>query len=230
MAAAPTILDREVYTEPEAARLLRVAPSTLHYWLEGEGGRGKSHQPILRLERRGRGAGVMWAEFVEAGLLREYRAKRVPMAKLRKFISLLRDGLGVPYPLADRRPFVDQGKGRDLLWEAQMNSGLEAEFFLVALAGQQLVLTPPSQSFVDRVEWEGDTASGYRPHDDPNSLVRCFPTIRFGRPSVHGVSTEAIWEQSIAGLDTDEIASTFEIPERDVFWALTYETSVRLPA
>ena len=29
------VLDREMYSEVEAARLLRVAPSTLHYWLEG---------------------------------------------------------------------------------------------------------------------------------------------------------------------------------------------------
>jgi hypothetical protein len=30
-----TILDREMYNESVAARLLRVAPSTLHWWLEG---------------------------------------------------------------------------------------------------------------------------------------------------------------------------------------------------
>jgi hypothetical protein len=30
-----TILEREMYTEAAAARLLRVAPSTLHWWLEG---------------------------------------------------------------------------------------------------------------------------------------------------------------------------------------------------
>jgi hypothetical protein len=29
-----TILDREMYPEAAAARLLRVAPSTLHWWLE----------------------------------------------------------------------------------------------------------------------------------------------------------------------------------------------------
>jgi hypothetical protein len=29
------ILDRELYSEAEAARLLRLAPSTLHWWLEG---------------------------------------------------------------------------------------------------------------------------------------------------------------------------------------------------
>jgi uncharacterized protein (DUF433 family) len=220
------LLDREVYSEGEAARLLRVAPSTLHYWLEGEGGRGKSHEPVIRPERRGRGASVTWAEFVEAGLLREYRTKQVHMSTLRRFIELLRDEFDVPYPLADRRPWIDKGAGRGLVWDAQVGSGLDAEHALVALASNQYVLTPPSQSFFDRVDWEGDTPMGYRPHDDPASHVRCLPTVRFGRPSVQGISTAIIWEQHSAGLDNDEIAVTYEIDEDEVFWAIAYEHSV----
>lgn len=37
-----------MYSEAEAARLLRVAPSTLHYWLEGSTRRGTSYLPIFR--------------------------------------------------------------------------------------------------------------------------------------------------------------------------------------
>jgi uncharacterized protein (DUF433 family) len=221
-----TLLEREVYSEAEAARLLRVPSSTLHYWLEGEGGRGKSHDPIIRPVRKGRGASVTWAEFVEAGLLREYRTKHVQMSTLRKFIDLLRGEFGVPYPLADRRPLIDKGTGRDLVWQAQIGSGLDAEYALVALAGDQLVLTAPSQSFFDRVDWDGDTPAGYRPHDDPASQVRCLPTVRFGRPSVDGISTSAISEQHASGLDEDEIALTYGISEDAVFWALAYERSL----
>ena len=43
-----TVLDREMYTKAEAARLLRVSPSTLHYWLEGGERRNKTYQPIIR--------------------------------------------------------------------------------------------------------------------------------------------------------------------------------------
>ncbi|MDQ3502239.1 MAG: hypothetical protein M3486_01290 [Actinomycetota bacterium] len=68
------LLEREMYAEAEAARLLDVAPSTLHYWLEGKTGRGgKVHRPVIRQEPKGTGAPVTWAEFVEAGLLRQYR-------------------------------------------------------------------------------------------------------------------------------------------------------------
>lgn len=65
------LLDREMYAEAEAARLLRVAQSTLHYWLEGGKQRGKTYRPIIRPEATGQRS-VTWAEFVEAGLLREY--------------------------------------------------------------------------------------------------------------------------------------------------------------
>jgi len=45
-----TILDREMYTEAAAARLLRVAPSTLHWWLEG---RPPRYRPVIRVEPTG---------------------------------------------------------------------------------------------------------------------------------------------------------------------------------
>src|SRR5512135_3160473 len=61
-----TILYREMYTEAAAARLLRVAPSTLHWWLEG---RPPRYRPVIRMLPTG-SRNVTWAEFVEAGLLR----------------------------------------------------------------------------------------------------------------------------------------------------------------
>jgi hypothetical protein len=42
------ILDRELYNEVEAARLLRLAPSALHWWLEGAERRGRACRPVLR--------------------------------------------------------------------------------------------------------------------------------------------------------------------------------------
>lgn len=106
-----------MYSEADAARLLRVPQSTLHYWLEGGERRGRTYRPVIRPEPRGERASVSWAEFIEAGLLRTYRRDRhVPMAELRSFIDRLRDRYGIPYPLADRRPFVFD---RRLVHEAQ---------------------------------------------------------------------------------------------------------------
>jgi uncharacterized protein (DUF433 family) len=83
-----TILEREMYTEAAAARLLRVAPSTLHWWLEG---RPPRYRPVIRVEPTN-SRNVTWAEFVEAGLLRSYRREHdVPLKELREFIDRLRE-------------------------------------------------------------------------------------------------------------------------------------------
>jgi uncharacterized protein (DUF433 family) len=220
-----SVLDRDMYSEAEAARLLRVPQSTLNYWLEGGERRGKVYRPVIRPEPRGERAPVTWAEFIEAGLLRAYRRDRnVPMAELRSFIDQLRDRYGIPYPLADRRPFV---LDRQLVHAAQDEAELDASFCLVAEVRGQLVLTAPSDEWFGRVTWEENTAVAWRPHDDPSSPVRMSPDLRFGKPSVGGVSTEVIWEHADGGADEAEIAEAFDLTLGDVRWALAYELPLR---
>jgi uncharacterized protein (DUF433 family)/DNA-binding transcriptional MerR regulator len=219
-----SVLDREVYTEADAARLLRVSQSTLHYWLEGGSRRGKDYKPIVRDQPRGMRI-VTWAEFVEAAFLREYRQTlNVPMAELRRFIELLRERFEVPYPLADRRPFVS---GRQLVYDAQTAANLDAELWLVTVAGDQLLLTFPADSFLRRVQWVDDQAVAYNPDADTESPVRVRPDTRFGRPFIRGVSTEVVWEHHDAGEDIDEIAEQFALERSDVNWALAYEHASR---
>ncbi|MGI8680011.1 MAG: hypothetical protein ACR2LX_15280 [Jatrophihabitans sp.] len=124
-----TVLEREMYTEAGAARLLRLAPATLHYWLEGGERRGKTYQPVLREKAIGVRT-VTWAEFIEAALLRQYRrAHNMPMTELRNFIDVMRKRTGVTYPLAHYQPFKS---GRQVLLQAQTEAGLTGEFALVA--------------------------------------------------------------------------------------------------
>jgi uncharacterized protein (DUF433 family)/DNA-binding transcriptional MerR regulator len=219
-----TVLEREMFSEAEAARLLGIAHSTLHYWLEGGVRRQRSYKPILRAEATG-ARSVTWAEFVEAGLLRQYRRDlKVPMGELRAFIDLLRDAFSVPYPLAHHRPYVAD---RQLVLEAQEEAGLGPDFCLVAVVRGQTVLTPASDDFVQRVEWGDDIAMRWRPHDDPRSPVRMDPERRFGKPAVGGVSTEALWEQSEGGDYLEETAEAFDLSLDEVRWAIAYETSAR---
>jgi hypothetical protein len=92
-----TVLDREMFSEAEAARLLRVAQGTLNYWLNGGKRRGRTYPPVIRTEPRD-GRVVTWAEFVEAGLLRGYRRElQVPIVEVRAFVDLLRDRFEIPY-------------------------------------------------------------------------------------------------------------------------------------
>lgn len=218
-----TLLDRDMYTEADAARLLRVPPSTLHYWLEGGTVRGKRYRPVIRPERRGERI-LTWGEFIEAGFLAQYRRSDVPMRELRSFIERLRDELAVPYPLAHARPFV--GVGRRLLLAAQEAAALDADWWLVAVASDQLVLTPASDAFYRRVVWAGDEAGAWRPHDE-NSPVRIDPELRAGQPAVGGIRTETIWEHLQAGETPEEVADAFGVTPADVEWARAYEWTSR---
>jgi uncharacterized protein (DUF433 family) len=218
-----SVLDREMYSEAEAARYLRVHQSTLNYWLEGGERRGKVYAPVIRVEPTGNRV-VTWAEFIEAGLLRSYRHGGIPMAELRAFIDLLRDRYGVPYPLADRRPYI---AGRHLVLEAQKEAKLAPAYWLVAPVQGQFLLLPASEAFLQRVAWDGDIAVGWRPHDDEASPVQIDPDLRGGRPAVGGISTAVIWEHDEAGEDHDEIAETFGLTIDQVRWALAFETSLQ---
>jgi uncharacterized protein (DUF433 family) len=231
-AMSVSVLDREMFSEAEAARLLQVPQNTLNYWLEGGTYRGKRYQPVIREQPRGGRAPVTWAEFVEAGLLREYRRVHgVALAELRAFIGKMRKEFGVPYPLAHERPFVS---GKDLLAEVQDDSGLPADLCLVAYVRGQYVLTPPADSFYKRVIWDGEAAgrvaTAWRPHNDPSSPILIRPGIRSGRPAIKGISTEVLWEQEQAGETMGSIAGDFGLEEEDVRWAIAYETSARAKA
>jgi uncharacterized protein (DUF433 family) len=221
-----SVLDREMFAEAEAARLLRVSQSTLHWWLDGGTYRGRTYRPVIRIEPRGERS-VTWAEFVEAGLLREYRrTHKVALAQLRIVIDRLRERYHVPYPLAHYQPFV--GPGRELLLEVQQEAGLDAEVCLVAVANDQLLLTPAVETFVQRVHWADGIAVGWRPHDDPASPVRMSPGIRFGRPAVGGISTVVLWEHIEGGDSVNEVAETFDLPPADVRWAYAYEAAAQV--
>jgi uncharacterized protein (DUF433 family) len=223
MPAAISVLDREMYSEAEAARLLRVPQQTLNYWLEGKSWRGRTYLPVIRpdpIKRRT----VTWAEFVEAGLLSQYRRRKVELDEVRRFIMVLRDQTGEPYPLAHERPWALNGR---LLLEAQEASKLPPEYWLYPPTDGQLVLTlSPAQDFLDRVQFEHGEAVLWRPAG-PDSPVVIDPDTRFGRPSVNGISTSVLKEYSDDGYDYEEIAEEFGLGVRDVELAVAYELQTK---
>lgn len=212
------VLDREMYTEAEAARLLRMPGGTLRYWLEG-GTRGRrTYAPILREQATG-SRFVTWGEFVEAGLLRQYRKDlRVPMTEMRAFIEGLRGRFAVPYPLAHFRPLTS---GQDLVIEAQDVAGLAPEFQLVAEVKNQYVLLPAADAFLRRVEYKDDVAVQWRPQEELRVVFD--PRRRFGAPTIEGVSTHALWEAVDSGEEEAVVASLYQLSISDVKQALAYE-------
>ena len=216
------VLEREMYTEAEASRLLRMPTATLHYWLDG-GTRGRrTYAPILRPHATG-SRFVTWGEFVEAGLLRQYRkGLKVPMSEMRAFIEGLRTRFDVPYPLAHFKPL---SSGRDLVLEAQDAAELDPQFALVAEVKNQYVLLPAADAFLRRVEYDDDVAMQWRPQEELRVVFD--PRHRFGAPTIGGVSTHALWEAVDSGESEAAVAELYQLSVGDVRQAVAYEMTTQ---
>ena len=222
------ILHRPIYTAAVAAHLLRVPLRTLRRWLDGDTYRNRVYAPVIRAEPTGSNE-LTWAEFVEAGLLAQYRRRlQVRLSEVRVVVAALREEYGDPYPLASFKPW--EGPNRRLLVDLQRRHDLSEDLWLVAPATGQPLLLPPADAFLRRVDWHDDRAIAWRPHDDAASPVRCRPGFRGGRPSISGISTAAVFEHIDGGEPVEDVAQDFGIAADDVHWAFSYEVSCRAPA
>jgi uncharacterized protein (DUF433 family) len=216
-----TVLDSELYTVADAARLLRLPTRTLKNWLEGNTMRGERYPPVIRADGGG-GDLLTWGEFVEAAFLTEYRRVRdVPLQHLRPVIDDLRERYGVPYPLAHYRPYVADRELVISLPEAASGSTNGAP--LVVHRKGQLVLGAAVDAFLDKVEFEDGIARRLRP-DGKESPVTIDPEVAFGIPVVRAVRTEVLHELFDAGDSVDFIAETYELPKTAVEAAIRFET------
>lgn len=221
---ALSILERPVYGVSEAAGLLGLRSDRARAWLDGYERSGVRYPPVIREGPTGDDI-VTWGEFVELGYLREYRRKGVPLQRLRPVIDELRREFGSPYPLATARPYV---YGKDLVLEVQERHDLPTPIAIVVRSGQQVLLADAAKQFFKKVEFDlpEEAAQRIRPAG-PASPVVIDPLVRFGRPSVAGVSTERLWELSDAGEAIEEIAAGYDLSEDDVRAALAYEEQFR---
>lgn len=220
-----SILERPVYGVAEAAGLLGLRSDRTRAWLDGYNRAGVFYVPVIRPEPTGDDI-VTWGEFVELGYLREYRRKGVPLQRLRPVIEELRREFSTPYPLATARPYI---LGRELVLEVQERNDLPAPIAIVVRSGQQLMLTEDANRFFKKVEFDPPERGDVRRIHPAGraSPVVIDPLVRFGRPSVGGVSTERLWELFDAGETIDEIVVGYDLPDADVRAAIAYEEQLR---
>lgn len=221
---AVSILDRPLYSYAEAARLLRLSSQTLRRWLEGATREGVSYLPVIR-PRPTDSDSVTWGEFVEAGLLRGYRKKNMSLQKMRPFIERHREESGVPYPLAHFKPFILDQKA--LVYALQQETLLDPALYLVREEGGQMLLAPPVQEFLKRVEFD---PSGVVSRLHPFGLrtpVVIDPEVSFGVPQIKGVRTESVAESVAAGESAEEAALSWGLGVGEVRAALKWEGSLK---
>lgn len=215
-----SVLHRRLYGTGQAAHLLHLPAQTVRRWLDGYDRGAQHYEPVVRDSSTGEDV-VTWGEFVELGLLREYRSRRVSLQKLRVVVQGLKAELGVPYPLAHVQPYVS---GLDLVMRLQKTEGVPQELWMVMTRGGQLELTPMAQAFYEKVDFDADIAAGLSP-EGRGSAVVISPEHGFGMPTVRGrnVRTEVLSELWMAGEPMTFIAQSHGLTVDEVEAALRYE-------
>lgn len=219
---AVSLLDRAIYSYADVDRLVGLHSGTARRWLEGYVRAGRFYAPVLRPEPTGQEI-VTWGEMVEARLLAEYRARAVPVQRLRPAIVKLREEFG-PYPLAHARPLLDV-EGRELVLYIQEQTGLKSSWQLVVVRSGQLVLTENAERFRLAVEYEDDVVARLRPESRTPGVVM-DPQRSFGQPAVRSVRTESLAEDFRAGVSREELADLYDLDVTQVDEALRFELIV----
>lgn len=225
---ATTVLEREVYSMGEAARLLGVTTQRLRGWVDGYNRGRTEYGPVIRPERTGNEA-VTWGEFVEAGYLREYRVRGVSLQRMRRVVQALRGRFDLPYPLAHSRLVLF---GHDVVLEVEEEVGLGRELSMLRAHDGQLVLAPKARDFFEKVEFApaahglGGEALRMFPDKAVAPAVVIDPLRQFGSPVVRNTRTENLYELFRAGDSVASIARGYRLPVGAVEDAIRYEGSV----
>jgi uncharacterized protein (DUF433 family) len=221
MSKVTSLLDRVVYTFPEADRLLGLPSGTSRRWIDGYERNGRHYLPVVR-EQSTRREVVTWGEFVETRLLSEYRDTGVPMLRMRPAVEILRREFG-PYPLARSKPFTDS---RDLILKVQDESALDRRMRFVVVRTGQIVLSKEMTRYLGHVSFdELDAPTAVHPLGNEWSIT-IDPLVRGGAPTVKGVPTEVLASLHRGGDSITDLARWYDLTPTDIEAAIRYETSV----
>lgn len=222
------ILELPLYSFSEAARLLELQPYKLRRWVNGAVVQGVTYPPVIRLAPTGSNE-VTWAEFVEAGFLREYRVRGVTLQHIRPFIEAMRQSQGVRYPLAHFRPQVSRSDHQLMveLKQLQDDVGLDEDLALVKVVSGQLVWAEAMRAFLDKVEFDPDGVSRRMHPLGLGDPVVIDPEIAFGIPQIRGIRTETIAEAIATGESPRQISESYGLHEDEVMAAVRWELRLR---
>lgn len=234
MATLPVDLrEIPIYSVGEAARYLRIAPSTLASWVKGRtypaSGGMRPWPPLIDLADPAESL-MSFNNLVEAHVLRALRTRHgVPMRGVRRAIDYVRERYEIDRLFLSDELLIPARRETD---DEQCHSvgALFIEKFgeLEQISeGGQLVIRRALSRHLERVDRDAEGwpvrlfpfVSGYERKD-----VLIDPRISFGRPVLakRGIRVATIVDRVDAGEDLDHIAENYGLERDDVERALDF--------
>lgn len=228
-----TYLGVGLYTLPDAARILRVSPSKLRWWVREytyhARGRAYFHKPVIRRRFENDHPPLTFLELIELLFIKLFRTEGVSMPTIRHAASAATQLFDTNYPFAVKRFDTD---GKRIF--ATLTESAGQKRILEELGRGQLVFEEFVRPFFRKLDYLGNAeVLRYWPLGRSRRVV-LDPAREFGAPidARTGVPTAALFN-AVATEGTnrvDKVASWFEVPLQAVRDALDYERSIRRAA
>lgn len=214
-----------LYSIPEAARIVRVQPTTVRHWALGrtyQTNQGAKAWPPLIHAADPKGRRLSFANLVELHVLSALRDKQVRVESIRSASRFIRGELKAKHPLADVDAHTDS-----------VDIYVEYLGRLINASTSNYVLRPVVERYLERIDRdEHGLASRLFPitRDDAECprVIAIDPARRFGRPvlAASNIETSIVAERFLAGELPSSLAIDLGVSETDVFEAVRFESQL----
>ncbi|HUP68231.1 MAG TPA: hypothetical protein VM142_00280 [Acidimicrobiales bacterium] len=213
---------RPLYTVPQAARLVGMAPSTLTTWAKGyrrqfrdrpdvvQGPVITSIRPALPGD-----ASIPFVGLVEAAVVQAFRRTDLPLQRIRTALRVLSEQETLDHPLASRRLYSD---GARLLFDyAEESADGQLRLLTVVSSGQRL-FHEVILEYLRRIEFGDEWASALIVPVTEREVLRVRPEVADGDPLfVHGgAPLSPVISRFHAGEPVESLSVDYDVPAEDI--------------
>lgn len=198
-------VSRPLFTLRQAARILAMAPSTLHGWARDASGPSL----ITTLPVHGHDPTVPFVGFAEAFVLQAARRAGVPDHRVRPGVEAIKQEFPIEFALAHKRVYTD---GAELLLRVLDDEDLE-----VARTSQRQ-FTDTVRESLQLISYAEDGFAERLRLPQYKALVTVDPLIASGQPLVEsgGVRVKDLIDRAHGGESAQAIARDFDVPVQEV--------------
>ncbi|MGA8658847.1 MAG: DUF433 domain-containing protein [Chthoniobacterales bacterium] len=221
--ATATLIGRGIYTVPDAARLSKVTPRRIRYWLQRQ--ESESSPPTARHALwTGEHAPIDdkvvlgFLDLQEVRFVDAFLKAGVSWRFLRRAHEIAKSRYQTQHPFCIRKFATDGKQIIDLLGQAE---GMDWEEIVLGQRVFPVVVAP----FLRDLEFSNNQIARWWPLG-PERRVVLDPNRQFGQPIIFkaGVPTEVLYLAVKNATPKDQVARWFEVEREDIEDAVEFET------